>query len=109
MPTERSDTTAVCNGIILIVAGGLRNDHRVVSTVEVMNTENLQWSTAADLLKSIYSASATVCCDQLYMLCGANKDCAFTKSVYNCSMSALIQFCVPSSLEAKLEKSSEVW
>ena len=42
------------------------------------------------------------------MLCGANKDHAFTKSVYNCSVSALIQSCVPSSLEAKLEKSSLV-
>ena len=65
--TERSDTTAVlvCDGITLIVAGGLGNDRRVVLTVEVMNTENFQWSTAANLLKPIYSASVTVCGNQL--------------------------------------------
>ena len=96
------------NGITLIVAGGLGVDRRVVLTVEVMNTENHQWSTAADLLKPIYNASATVCGDQLYMLCGTNKDHAFTKSVYTCSVSAVLQSCVSSSLEAKFENMSMV-
>ena len=37
MPTKRSDTTAMCTGTALIVAGGRGEDDKVLSTVEVMN------------------------------------------------------------------------
>ena len=49
MPTKRKRTTAIQTGSALIVAGGSGVDGRVLSTVEVMNTDNHQWSTAADL------------------------------------------------------------
>ena len=100
MPTKRSDTTAVCPGSTLIVTGG-KKDHGVVSIVEVLNTETHQWSTAADLPEPMCNASATVCGDQLYLLGGMNKFWSYTKSVYTCSVSALLQSCVLSSLEAK--------
>ena len=60
MPTEREGTTSLCTGATLIVAGGM-GDGGVLSTVEVMNTENSQWSSAADLPQPLYLASATVC------------------------------------------------
>ena len=44
MPTKRWWTTALCTETALIVAGGM-GVGRVLSTVEVMNTENDQWST----------------------------------------------------------------
>ena len=106
MPTKRCDTTAVCTGTTLIVAGGRGEGDTVLSTVELMNTENHQWSTAADLLEPLYLASATVCGDQLYMLGGLNKDGKYTNSVYTCSVSALLQSCVQSSL---IEKVSIIW
>ena len=72
MPTKRSETTSLYTGTMLIVAGGKGKGYNVLSTVEVMNTETHQWSTAADLPQPMYQASATVCGDQLYMLDGAN-------------------------------------
>ena len=105
MPTKRRLTTSLCTGATLIVAGG-REDGEMLSTVEVMNTENRQWSTAADLPQPMCAASATVCGDRIYMLGGVDERFTGTKSVYTCSVSALLQFCVPSSLETKLKRTS---
>ena len=69
-----------------------------------MDIETHQWSTAADLPKPMSYASATVCGDQFYMLGGNNKNLTCIKSVYACSVSSLLQSCVPSSLEANFER-----
>ena len=66
MPTKRKLTTSLCTGMALIVAGGCGESGRGLSTVEVMDTQTHQWSTAADLPQPIYRASGTVCGDQLY-------------------------------------------
>ena len=102
MPTKRRRSIAQCIGTTLIVAGGEGEMYDVVSTVEVMDTETHQWSTAADLPELTYLGSAAVCGDQLYVLTGLNHLGATTKSVYACSVSALLQSCVPiaSSAEA---------
>ena len=105
MPTKRMQTTSLCTGTTLIVAGGWGESGSVLSIVEVMDTETRQWSTAADLPQSLYHASAAVCGDQLYML-GGLVDGSYVKSAYTCSVSALLQSCVPSSLEAKFQKTS---
>ena len=107
MPTKRDSTSALCAGTTLIVAGGM-GEHGVVSTVEVMNTVNLQWSTAADLPQPMYFASATICGDQIYVMGEANKRFTYTKLVYTCSVSALLQSCAKSSLEVKLKGTSLV-
>ena len=87
MPSERTDATAVCAGTVLIVAGGKGNRSRELTTVEMMNTDNRQWSTAASLPIPMYSASMTVCGDHIYVLE------RWQKSVYTCSTSALLQSC----------------
>ena len=96
----------------IIVAGGVEY-HRALSTVEVMNTENHQWSTAADLPQSICVASATVCEDRIYILGGLVEHWIPTMSVYTCSVSALIKSCTcaPSSMKAKLTRTvqASVW
>ena len=106
MPTKRRLTTSLCTGATLIVAGGRGEGGAVLSTVEVMNTENHQWSTAADLPQPMYLASATVCGDRIYMLGGYDKGFTGTKSVYTCSVSVLLQSCVPNSLVARLKRTS---
>ena len=106
MPTKRQMTTSLCTGATLIVAGGAGEGITVLSTVEVMNTENHQWSTAADLPWPLFLSSATVCGDSFYMLGGFTNKLVPTKSVYTCSVSALLQSCVPSTLEAKFEGAS---
>ena len=100
MPTKRMRTTSLSTGTALIVAGG-QGSGRDLSTVEVMNTETHQWFTAADLPQRMCDASATVCEDQLYILGGL-----VGKSAYTCSVSALLQYCVPSSLEAIFQRTS---
>ena len=99
MPTERQVVTSVCTGTALIVAGGVGENYKELTTVEVLDIENRQWSTAVDLPESLQCYSATVCGDQLYMLGGAHRVIP-TKSVYTCSLSALLQTCTQrSSLE----------
>ena len=63
MPTKRYYLTALCTGAALIVAGG--RDKFILQTVEVLNTETLQWSTAADLPQPLSFAPAAVCGDQI--------------------------------------------
>jgi hypothetical protein len=90
MPTERYFVIAVCTGTFLIVAGGVGKSG-MLTTVEVLNLENCQWSTAVDLPELLQYHSVTVCGDQLYMLGGAHDYHLPTKSVYTCSVSALLQ------------------
>ena len=109
MPTKREGTTSLCTRTTLIVAGGVGEGAKVLETVEVMDTETHQWSTATDLPQPMYSASATVCGDQLYMLGGWIQNSAAAKSVYTCSVSALLQSYDPSSLKANLKTTSLVY
>ena len=106
MPTKRRWTTALCTGTALIVAGGWGEDEELLM-VEVMNTENHQWSTAADLPEPMYLASATICSDQICIVGGISKEFFPTKSVYTYLMSDLLQSChITYSLKGKLEKTS---
>lgn len=89
MPTKRSNTTAICVGESLIVAGGEGKGVPVMSTVEVMNTWTQQWSMAANLPEPMWDASATVCSDRVYVLGGWNKN----RSAFMCSLSDLLHSC----------------
>ena len=110
MPTKRLSATAVCTGTVLIVAGGTGENR--LTTVEVLNLETSQWSTAADLPKPLSCYSAAVHGDQLYMMGGDSG----VKSVYTCSVSALLQTCAQRSLVGTFKRalslsnsSSGVW
>ena len=87
MPTKRYWTIALCTEAALIVAGGWDDKSALLGlqTVDVMNTETIQWSTAADLPQPLWFAPASVCGDQVYILGGSNK--------YTCSLKALLQSC----------------
>ena len=108
MPTRRWLTAAVCSRRSLVVAGGLIADKKL-STVEVMDTETLQWSTARSLPHLLSEASATLCEGHVYMLGGFDPS-QQSKSVFTCSLGSLLQSCQPQSLGAR-RKSSEhkVW
>ena len=103
MPTKRQRTTALCTGTTLIVAGGWGLDCKALPTVEVMNTENHQWSTAAHLPEPLFLASATVCGDQICVQGGVNEKNNYTKSVYTCSVSLLLLSC---SQNSQVDKAS---
>ena len=89
MPTKRYNSTALCIGTALIVAGGKRRYDSPLQTVEVMNTETLQWSTAAHLPRPASCAPGAVCGDRVYILSLVR----YSKYMYTCPVSALIQSC----------------
>ena len=96
MPTKRLWSIALCTGKALIVAGGDTESALQTAaeckTVEVMNTETLQWYTAADLPRPVSYAPGAVCGDHayVYILSLPKSD---SKCMYTCPVSALIQSC----------------
>ena len=90
MPTKRVFTAVVCSGKALVVAGGWVEENNGLNTVEVMNIDTQQWSTASSLPHSLYYATATVCGDKLYLTAGWDEK-RDTKSAITCSLSALLQ------------------
>ena len=88
MPIKRTASTALCTGTALIVAGGtIDYEGTHCTTVEVLSTKTLQWSTAADLPQCQSEAPAAVCSDHVYILGNS------ANSMYTCSVLALIQSC----------------
>ena len=86
MPTKRENMTVLCTENVLIVAGG--SDGRMLSTVEVMDVKNHQWSTAADLPEPLEMVSACICEDKVYMLGAYNSE-----SAYSCVLESLLHSC----------------
>ena len=108
MPTYRQSSTALCTGTSLIVAGGRDKSKKAIRTIEVMNTETHQWSTAADLPVPRAYSSAAVCGDSVYMLGGDDDKEYRRRSVYTCTLSALIQSCQPTHLNERKDRAT-VW
>ena len=84
MPTSRSDLAAVCRGTSLIAAGG-RDGGRRLRTVEVMDTESLQWTLVNPLPHPMYGASIAVSQEKVYLLGGNDQNVDRTLSVFTCS------------------------
>ena len=83
MPTSRSRLAAVCRGTSLIAAGG-RDGERRLRTVEVMDTESLQWTLVNPLPHPMYGASIAVSQEKVYLLGGWGQ-IGRTLSVFTCS------------------------
>ena len=117
MPIKRSQPAVVCNGKSLVVAGGDGDDYGTLNTVEVMDTETLQWSSASSLPgdnSSCRTGFATICGDQIYVRCG--KRVQWTHEIVTCSLTDLLQSCQSTpqspqsqsrSLGAQLEQRKE--
>ena len=103
-PTKCWLTAAVCNDMYLAVAGGVGEKGKYLSTVEVMDIQSQppQWSIASSLPYPLIQATVALCGDQVYMLEGQDQNRKQTKSVFTCSMTALVQSCQPQSLGAQL-------
>ena len=97
MPTARQGTAAVCSGHSLIVAGGKGDGDSTLATVEVLDTDTQQWSTACSLPYPFYLATISICREQLYLMAADYE----TRSVLTCSVHELLQ-CQTQSLAGKL-------
>ena len=106
MPTKRYDTAAVCSGHSLIVAGGRDGSNRLAS-VEVLDTDNRQWSIASSLSHPFSLATISICGERLYMLGGDDDQTGRgTRSVLSCSLPDLLQSCQTQPLAGKLRTAS---
>ena len=98
MPTKHSRTAAICSRTSLIVAGGTQNedtfsklggaDSGRLNTVEILDTETSQWSTAASLPIPIARASFTV---YNYMLGGMDKN-GLTRAVFTTTVTKILMW-----------------
>ena len=105
MPTKRCRSTALCTGTTLIVAGGKETIFSTtLTTVEVMNTETRQWSTAADLPPHMADygcyISSTLCGDQFIVINDSK--------VFKCPLTALLQSCTSPSSHHASESPSHI-
>ena len=113
MPTKRAKTAAVCTEKALVVTGGEDRSGVITTTVEVMDTETSQWSTARSLPPPgddypFYRVSATVCGDYLLYFWGYSPWEAHlhfpglrresSHAVLICSLSDLLKSCQPQPL-----------
>ena len=90
MPTARYHLAAVCRGRNVIAAGGRDGGGRELSTVEILDTDLRQWSSAASLPHPMSLASITVCGDLLYLLGGYDQNGDRTLSVLTSSITDLL-------------------
>ena len=90
MPTPRSATACVTTeqGLDLVVAGGYAGG--LLDTVEVMNINTKQWTTASSLPQKCSVLSTAVCGDTLY-LAGGLAGFTLSKAVFTCSISDLVK------------------
>ena len=90
MPTNRWKTAVVTTKQYLVVAGGKKEKVSQLNTVEIMDIENIEWSTVASLPHPYSEASAAICGEHIYML-GGFDDTGKTKSVLTCSLTDLLR------------------
>ena len=108
MPTKRYFTAIISAQNYLIAAGG-QGVGGVLSTVEVMDMNTLEWYTAASLPEPVYHMSATVCGGRLYLLGGSNKNFSSTHAVFTCTLDSLIRSCHPPSQTPPHTSEASVW
>ncbi|XP_064405302.1 probable serine/threonine-protein kinase kinX [Halichondria panicea] len=88
MPTGRWRSGAVYANNTLVVAGGYYL--RILNTVEILNTANMQWSIVSSLPVPTNHTSTTICGDYVYIHPRASDD-QEKYSVYKCSLRQLTQ------------------
>ena len=101
MPTPRSLTASIATEKALVVAGGTAGGDR--DTVEVMDINTKQWTTASSLPEKLRSLSGIFCGDSLYLAGG------ISGYVFTCSLLDLWQ---PKTLRSRLRRTlsrSNVW
>ena len=91
MLTRRYLTTALyAEETILVVAGGVGEGNRLLTTVEVMRTENRQWSTATSLPLPLTRYSITLLGGHVYLLGGLTVN-ESSRRVLSCSLRRLME------------------
>ena len=95
MPTKRCRADVISAQNYLIAAGGRGGwgVGGVLSTVEVMDMNTLEWHTAASLPEPVRNMTATVCGGRLYLLGGFVTNYYASHAVFTCTLDSLIRSC----------------
>ena len=101
MPTPRFSPSATSHKQWLIVAGGY--DGGSLSTVEVLDVENKQWSTGLATPKPWHYMKSTIIGDTWYLMGGVSGATNFN-DVYSASLDSLVSTLAPNDLS-----NNEVW
>ena len=89
MPTPRSSPSVTSYKHWLVVAGGCRKKVSL-STVEVLDIDNKQWSTAPSTPISWYKMKSTIIGDTWHLMGGRQDDITDITDVYSVSLEALV-------------------
>ena len=100
MPTKRAFATALNTNTNVIVAGGVGG--MVLTTVEVLNFETLQWMTAPDLPQEMWGATAALCGDNIYVLGGFDGNNRGLFTAFTCSLETLLHSCQSKTLASRV-------
>ena len=87
MPTPRVSPSATSYKHWLVVAGGNRKGS--LSTVEVLDIDNKQWSTAPSIPRTWYNMESTIIGDTWYLM-GGSQVGMDTADIYSVSLEALV-------------------
>ena len=109
MLTKRKLASVVCSGKDLVVAGGKGEGDTVLTTVEVMDTDTLQWSPVSSLPDPLSDASATLCGDCIYLVGGFDQHNNATETIFTCSLRDLLQSQIPGTKKKSLVGNHSVW
>ena len=88
MPTPRHSPSAISYKHWLVVASGYRN--RYLSTVEVLDVDNKQWTTAPSTPMPWHTMKSTIIGDTWYLMGGRYNSYIDYPSVYSVSLEALV-------------------
>ncbi len=102
MSIERFNAAAAYSNNILVVAGGFGKGWSSIPDVEVLNVPSRMWAKAQSLPYPIYSSSAVVCNDIVYIVGGYFEKARGHFSVLSCPVNHLTG-------EAEVPKDVDVW
>jgi serine/threonine protein kinase len=91
MRVERYNAAVACSKETLVVAGGFLKGWSCISDVEVLDISTRIWFTSQPLPYSIYSSSAAVCNDVVYIVGGYFEKARGHFSVLSCPLANLTE------------------
>ena len=95
MRVERYNAAVACSKETLVVAGGFLKGWSCISDVEVLDISSRIWFTSQPLPYSIYSSSAAVCNDTVFIVGGYFEKARGHFSVLSCPLANLTESIAP--------------
>lgn len=91
MPTARHSAQMICYLHYLIAVGGLKQEGRAVTNVEILDTSRSQWHIAESLPKTCYLKQSAIVVDTLYFW-GSSSRNSLPSFIFRVSLPTLVSF-----------------